>query len=249
MFFMSPVVTSDVASGNIKCNRWTHSGFVSDLAAMTEAKKARKPAKLRKRAGQYHHGDLREALVLAAEQQVARTGHVDLSLREVAADAGVTHAAAYRHFPNKVALLAELACRGFGKLEESLRVATPRASVQENLVEAGVSYVLFATQSPGLFRVMFHPSLKPFSEHPALLQAATQALDVLRQLVAALAGPAVPQKVLVTRVMAAWSMFHGQAMLQLEQQLVVPFGIALADAERAARAVFAVLAHALSIQQ
>src|SRR5512142_706570 len=117
--------------------------------AMPTPRKLDKSARLRKRAGQYHHGDLREALVLAAEQQVARTAHVDLSLREVAGVAGVTHAAAYRHFPSKVALLAELACRGYGRLKQSLEAAAPQASVAEDLVEAGTIYVLFATRSPG----------------------------------------------------------------------------------------------------
>src|SRR5512142_2669737 len=115
--------------------------------AMPTPRKLDKSARLRKRAGQYHHGDLREALVLAAEQQVARTAHVDLSLREVAAAAGVTHAAAYRHFPNKLALLAELACRGYWKLKQNLEAAPPRGSASQNLVEAGATYVLFATRS------------------------------------------------------------------------------------------------------
>src|SRR5215813_328576 len=57
----------------------------------------------------YHHGDLREALVAAAEKLVADKGVAGFSLREAARDVGVDPAACYRHFRDKQAIIQELA--------------------------------------------------------------------------------------------------------------------------------------------
>lgn len=196
--------------------------------------------RIRKLVGHYHHGDLKPALVAAAEQLVARTGSVDLSLREVAAAAGVTHAAAYRHFTGKTELLAELACRGFESLQRTLTSAVEGLPASERLVAAGCAYVHFAAGSPGLFRVMFHPSLKPLAQHPGLLQAAGAALDVLKTLVGEM--KAAPRK---ADVIAAWATIHGQAVLQLDQHLVATFGVEDSQADATARAVMRILAEGL----
>jgi AcrR family transcriptional regulator len=191
-----------------------------------------KRGRIRKVLGHYHHGDLKQALVAAAEQQVARTADIDLSLREVAAAAGVTHAAAYRHFQGKTDLLAELARRGFESLEKSLKATIANLPCAERLVAAGVAYVRFAANSPGLFRVMFHPSLKPLAQHPGLLQAADAALTVLKDIVAETMEHPRP-----LHTIAAWATIHGQAVLQLDQHLVVTFGVDDSQADSTARAV------------
>src|SRR5918995_4141085 len=73
----------------------------------------------------YHHGSLRPALLTAAERALARGG--DLSLRGLAREIGVSHAAPRRHFPDKQALLDALAQDGFERLgremAEALRAA------------------------------------------------------------------------------------------------------------------------------
>ena len=57
----------------------------------------------------YHHGDLRAALLTAAEAELAERGVEAFSLRSVAKRAGVSHAAPYRHFKDREALLSALA--------------------------------------------------------------------------------------------------------------------------------------------
>lgn len=200
--------------------------------------------RIRKLVGHYHHGDLKAALVAAAEQLVARTGSIDLSLREVAAAAGVTHAAAYRHFEGKNDLLAELARRGFESLQRTLITAVDGLPASERLVAAGCAYVHFAASSPGLFRVMFHPRLKPLAQHPGLLQAAGAALEVLKRLVGEMT-PA-PRK---AQMIAAWATIHGQAVLQLDQHLVATFGVEDSQADATARAVMHILAQGLSSER
>ena len=56
----------------------------------------------------YHHGDLRAALITAGLEMTRSDGPSALSLREATRRAGVTPAAAYRHFRDRAALLAAL---------------------------------------------------------------------------------------------------------------------------------------------
>ena len=64
----------------------------------------------------YHHGDLRNALIVAAAELIERDGTLDFSMAEAAASAGVSAAAPYRHFADKEELLRavrELAILGW----------------------------------------------------------------------------------------------------------------------------------------
>ena len=63
------------------------------------------PPKSTRKGRRYHHGNLRAALVEAARAIVEEQGTRALTLREVARRVGVTHAAPYRHFKDKAALL------------------------------------------------------------------------------------------------------------------------------------------------
>jgi AcrR family transcriptional regulator len=195
--------------------------------------------RLKKEGGRYHHGNLKDALVLAAERSIAKSGNVDLPLRDVAKLAGVSHAAAYRHFDSKAALLAEVAARGFKALEERLREAAGRGrALDARLVEVGVAYVGFALESVGAFRVMFEPSLKPLDRFPQLAEASFNALAVFHGVV----QEAVAAKVLRSddvsgTVMAVWALVHGHACLLVDGHLAGPFELGPDDAAASARLV------------
>ncbi|SNS40712.1 transcriptional regulator, TetR family [Geodermatophilus saharensis] len=105
----------------------------------------------------YHHGDLRAALLDRAAQQL-RTGTVaDLSLRALARDLGVSHAAPNRHFPDRQAFLAALARAGWERLDSALAAADPGAGagLRPRLLALGRAYVHFATGEPALLELMF----------------------------------------------------------------------------------------------
>lgn len=105
----------------------------------------------------YHHGNLRSALLESAERTLARRGVGELSLRELAREVGVSHAAPRRHFPDKQALLDALAEEGFERigreLEEAMESAGP--SLQEQLTAFALAYVRFATEHAALLDLMF----------------------------------------------------------------------------------------------
>lgn len=189
----------------------------------------------------------------AAEKHVARTRAVSLTLREVATSAGVSHTAAYRHFEDKTALLAEVARRGFERL--SARLVEARDSAQANeteteterdeLLALGEAYVTFALHEPGLFRVMWHDEVKPFPSHPGLEEAARAALALLVETLSRAheCGLVATNLDAETAAMIAWSTMHGHAVLALDGQLVGPFGVT--DATHTVRLVLRTLLEGL----
>src|SRR5688572_5295577 len=103
----------------------------------------------RKPADAYQHGNLREALVQAGLKLLSEGGVEGLSLRAAAQLAGVSHAAPYRHFKDKNALVAAVAEQGFRLLSASLRAAeqgVAGTSVRDRLRAQGQGYVQFAIE-------------------------------------------------------------------------------------------------------
>ncbi len=162
----------------------------------------------------YHHGDLRAALLVAAEQELAERGVEAFSLRQVAKRAGVSHAAPAHHFSDAGGLLTALAAVGFGQFldtqvaQEALADPNPRA----RLVASGLGYVTFARARPALFRLMFG-SKRPNYADPALGQASNAAFDHLVDLTAAAGGQGQED------IAAVWAAAHGVADLLVSGRL------------------------------
>ncbi len=171
-----------------------------------------------KRKADYHHGDLKRALIETAVKTIARHGAGSLSLRELAARAGVSPGAPYHHFSNRDELLALIAEEGFARLASQLIVAREAApaSASARLEALGLAYVTFAVSSPGYFRVMFHGASK--SSGPT--QAGLRAFHLLRDAVVACqeAGQA-PKGDPTALVLLAWSAVHGFATLWVDRAL------------------------------
>jgi AcrR family transcriptional regulator len=111
----------------------------------------------------YHHGNLRSALLGAAERTLSRRGAGELSLRELAREVGVSHAAPRRHFADKQALLDALAEDGFERLGRELDEAMAAAgdSLREQLGAFARAYVQFATRRAALLELMFAGKHRP----------------------------------------------------------------------------------------
>jgi AcrR family transcriptional regulator len=127
----------------------------------------------------YHHGNLRRALLDAAERTVRDRGVQELSLRELARDVGVSHGAPRRHFPDRQALLDALAETGFERLGAELRAAVDGAGddFEARLHATAAAYIRFATADPALLELMF--AVKHRDEADALQDAAERAFAVM----------------------------------------------------------------------
>jgi AcrR family transcriptional regulator len=131
----------------------------------------------------YHHGNLRAALLDAAERSVEELGTEQLSLRELARIVGVSHAAPRSHFPDRQALLDALAERGFERLAAAMRDAHEGAGPEfgDRLQATATAYVDFASRNPALLDLMY--AGKPRSDAPGLQMAAAGAICVVRGLI------------------------------------------------------------------
>jgi AcrR family transcriptional regulator len=179
--------------------------------------------RLKKPAGSYHHHDLRQALLQGALQLIVRHGPEALTLRAVAQLAGVSHAAPYRHFADKEALLAAVAEEGFRGLEALMAAAQHKFEHDPTraLEASGVAYVTYAVEHPARFQVMFtHQIPKGSGRHPALDAAAGAAFERLVATVRAgqAAGRFRGSDPLPSAV-AAWSVAHGLSHLMVESLL------------------------------
>lgn len=158
-------------------------------------------------ARKYHHGDLRAALLAAAEAELAERGVEGFSLRSVAKRAGVSHAAPAHHFTDAGGLLTALAAEGFRQFlkAQGAREQVAHPDPRSQLLAAGLGYVDFAIARPALFRLMFGSNRADFAD--ADLSAASDAAygHLLDQVQAAGGGEVDAASV--------WASAHGLADL------------------------------------
>jgi len=181
----------------------------------------KKASKRASRTQHYHHGDLRAALIAAADDILAEQGLEGFSLRATARRAGVSIAAPAHHFGTATGLLSEVAMLGFDELARHLDVSAIQATPTQRLRMQGKGYVLFALAHPGRFHLMFRCDLLD-DEHRGLVEAAGRAFAQLEQTVRAKHALAANDPLDSTSratLLAAWSMVHGFAHLALDGKL------------------------------
>jgi AcrR family transcriptional regulator len=169
----------------------------------------------RKRAGRYHHGNLREALIHAAVRTIDRQGVEALTLRSVGAAVGVSRTALYRHFSDKDTLLAAVAAEGFRTFRTALVDAWAEAGRGlPGLVAMGRAYVGFALTYPSHYRVMFGGYVRGAANDSDLARAGSAAFRALLDAIVELqeAG-ALRRDDAVMQSHLVWATVHGVAML------------------------------------
>jgi AcrR family transcriptional regulator len=170
----------------------------------------------------YHHGDLKNALLDASLEILERDGLGALTLRGVAARAGVSHAAPSHYFPTLTALMTALATIGFHRFDAAMREARTSAGPDPSsqLDAAGEGYFAFATSQPGLFRLMFTGDRLDWTD-PDLQTASAPGRTQLTEIVAPAAdalGITDPAERLRLEHLV-WSTAHGYAHLAIEGEL------------------------------
>lgn len=182
-----------------------------------------------KRKSSYHHGDLREALLQAAESLLEEGDVQNLTLRACARQAGVSHAAPKHHFNDIAELLSEVAARSFNRLTRALDSAMEMKEVDpdKRFVAVARTYVDFARRHPAQFRLMFRWDTL-VRENTTLSLAATRTFAAMTNAVTLQRDePDVTPETLQERirekglqndVLLGWSHVHGYAQLLLEGQ-------------------------------
>lgn len=168
----------------------------------------------------YHHGNLREALLDAADALLAEHGVQSLTLREVARAARVSHAAPYHHFAGLDDLLAAVAARSFDQLGAAMEHAAQNGDAHEALLGICEAYVAHACAHPAQFRLMFGPLLARQADFPDYARAAQAAFAQLLSTAERFA----PSEA-AALALSGWSLAHGFAALAIDgalERLPVP---------------------------
>jgi AcrR family transcriptional regulator len=175
----------------------------------------------KKRSGQYHHGDLRNALLQEALRTIETRGVEHLTLRAVGETLGVSRTALYRHFSDKQALLALVGREGFRTLREALTDAwNGHGRGRAGFEAMGLAYINFAVTHPSHYRVMFGGFVESCSKDEEFIQEATGAFQALVEAIVELQQTGVVRRddpLILARFI--WSVVHGVSMLVIDGQL------------------------------
>ncbi len=164
----------------------------------------------------YHKGDLKNKLISAGLEILTREGIGSLSLRMVAKAAGVSHAAPYRHFNNKEALIAAIAEEGFKKLSDSIIQAASiyPGNPELQFKEAGWGYISFALENPEHLKVMFGS----FSDRCELDKGTS--LDSLIELIQNCQNKGlIRDEDPLILALTTWATVHGLALIYINNQM------------------------------
>ena len=162
----------------------------------------------------YHHGDLRNGLLSAALRLLRDEGIEAVSLRAVARQAGVSHAAPYHHFADKAALMEALAV--------ALRTGMAQAGPDSlhRFQAAGLAYGEFAFANPALFRLLGRSDLR---QGASVAAAAAEAYQVLEDgVVACQRDGSMQSGDPAPLANTAWAAVHGAVLLVLDGLLEAP---------------------------
>jgi AcrR family transcriptional regulator len=171
----------------------------------------------------YHHGALHEALLKAAERVLERDGLAGLTLRAVAREAGVSHAAPTHHFGDLTGLVSELAAIGFRQFNAAMVAAGAAGTSQtDKAIGRAKAYVAYAQANPGMYGLMFRTERLDMSR-PSLHEAANASFAGLAGAIGASRHEQISEEALSldqgAAIARAWSLVHGFTMLLLDDRL------------------------------
>ena len=176
-----------------------------------------------KESSPYHHGALRDGLLEAAERVLERDGLAGLTLRAVAREAGVSHAAPTHHFGDLTGLVSELAAIGFRQFNTAMAAAGASAAAPlEKAAARARAYVAYAQAHPGMYGLMFRTERLDMSR-PSLHEAAEASFAGLAGAIGAKRQEQISKEALsleqAADIARAWSLVHGFTMLLLDGRL------------------------------
>ena len=170
----------------------------------------------------YHHGDLKNALIKTGTEFLASEGLGGLSLRKVAKQAGVSHAAPYAHFKDKQALIAAISTEGFKQLHSQIETVkkTYQANPETLLIETAWAYVQFALNEPDRFKLMFSSVLEKEKEYPDFVEISQKNFRQLVDIVEICQGANILKSGDSELIaLSVWGTVHGFVSLLLEGQI------------------------------
>ena len=167
----------------------------------------------------YHHGNLREQLIVAVRELVETKGPDGFSIAEASRVAGVSSAAPYKHFKDKEAVLHALVIDGMSRLGETMLAAIAPLPVGslERINALGQCYIDFARIQPGVFRLMFGLTRGHESEQE-IVEKGRACFQIVITCVAECLGIAPDDQRAMERAYSLWCFVHGHSFLVIDDK-------------------------------
>ena len=164
--------------------------------------------------------DFRERLCEAAERLFAEHGPDGVTMRQLAAELGVSPMTPYRYFKDKEAILAAVRANGFNRFADALEAAydSENDPVERSRV-VGDAYVAFALGEPAAYKLMFDLMQPHEADYPELVAAEARALATQRRHVQGMVDAGVLKGDVKMLAHMFWSILHGTLVLQLAGKL------------------------------
>jgi len=164
--------------------------------------------------------DFRERLCEAAERLFAERGPDAVTMRQLAADLGVSPMTPYRYFEDKDDILAAVRTNGFNRFAEALEIARASADGARAIGEAvGLAYVTFALENPHSYKLMFDFNQPHAEKYPELVAAGLRAQKTMTGYVQDALAEGLMSGDPVQIGLMNWAAIHGAVILELSGML------------------------------
>jgi len=167
----------------------------------------------------FHHGDLKAQLISAVRELVEKKGADGFSIAEAARVAGVSSGAPYKHFEDRPDLLRAVAVDGLERLREAMIDAMRKLDVGslDAITAAGVAYVRFAKDQPGVFRLIFGLT-DGHEKSQELSEAGRRTFGVVVQATADYFDSDISSAEVQETAYLLWTHVHGHAFLSIDEK-------------------------------
>lgn len=168
----------------------------------------------------YHHGDLREALIAETLDMLRKDEGALIGFRELARRLDVSRTAPYRHFESVEHLLAVVAADGYEKFLAALEAVTEGGTWdgKDRFLELGVAYVNFALENPAHYRLMFDPRFFQDERFQEVKRLSSKSFGLLKQTAAACLPSDATDEEKNHIANLAWASVHGMSRLFIDGQ-------------------------------
>jgi AcrR family transcriptional regulator len=169
----------------------------------------------------YHHGDLRNALIIAGAELIHESGSLNFAMADAARRAGVSTAAPYRHFRDKDALLeaiSQLAFYGLGIAALDAAGAQPRGSI-ERIIALGQTYIRYVIEKAAFYDLMWGDMGTRAVDADSFDKKASGFFLLVDALSAYLAAEGLQDIDELETAVELWAMVHGMASISMSGKL------------------------------
>ena len=164
--------------------------------------------------------DFRERLIAAAERLFGERGPDGVTMRQLAAELGVSPMTPYRYFKDKDAILAAVRASGFARFASALEAASAASKEGvERTQDTGRACVRFALENQDAYRLMFDFAQPSEKDYPELVEASarSRAMLILHAQGLVNTGQAEGDPEMIAHII--WASLHGALVLQMAGKL------------------------------